>query len=388
MGCNEAKNPALDATQTGRVLREFCYQSNNRNYFLFEKAAINFQGQNFQRPEWIAQKIGLHPSDADTIANSFRSLNLDYKTTSRILFGHHRFELTEIKNKFGELEAKFGKRLDTKSVKGMVDFPHLGEKCATVMENLVDSLEADGPSRREQERQHFLDVSNRLLAAGQIKFPTPAHQMQWIENKTDAALEQPEPDSPDPRDVADLIELGFCEEDPLDDYETEADEYLFDPEDETPLNMGDSNPYSGNPLGNENDRLSHEFSAMIKSATTAEISLLISRMFSTFKDSYAGTTREIRAEYWYFTDDMKSHFWVLVKARQAELKKEISANPSADLQKILNWIEQAGKTQMATSAIFAWSKGEPAEFYGYRLDWTGKADKTELALAWEAYNEV
>ena len=308
-----------------RDFKQRCVQHYGKNYVLYPGAYADTGGPNhLKKDTWIKWlespcrcnkecqhlSTGIDALDADTIATVFAKLKMDRTRTIKSVFGY------AIKsNDKDEIWRDGIKSLDREELK---DFAFDLEMIEYQLPKLPKKGQPDPVRTLNDEREFYLDLSYRLLGAGQmIDLENPLQQMAYIETMAKVAMEsQPEPSQ---HDIATIIEYGFDEID-SDDTESEDQDY------ESIEYKSNGDGWTAFPLSDGQDAIDYTWVAYIKTATIRKL-----QSWKKVAIRYGHSQYRARLSF-----QQKSDLWSRIWERQEKLATQIE--PLAIMDKTIREI--------------------------------------------------
>lgn len=372
MGVEERKTPWLDSTHENRIIhakydkngklvrgkivkcpvntmndRMFreCVRYGRTLNAMYQKASADLNTGT--KPEWLADETKCELIDAFTITESFKRMNIDFKTTQRLVWGYWDERNAEWKNGLQNM----GK------IKGI--------RYAKYFENLVHEIDA----QIDDTRAHYHDVSQRMIASGDWRLryheemPTVWSQMKFIEDST-------------------LIELDteIHIYDPIDDEETGFVSYMGDEE----FTVRGDDGFGTFPLMDGSEDIDYEFGLKIKGMSLLEIQKLQQKFYPQY-NQYTG--RRKSAEYWWMTTMQRRQCWPRISERKDELLKEAMASLTDDSMEVLAIVKELEYPKQKRAFIAAYCAGNPFNICGYEYKWKHKPGKEEAYAVWETFKK-
>jgi hypothetical protein len=400
MGLCQYKNAILEQDQTGRYLRECCIQRAGSNHFLHKKTLGDLRSQHQHLdPEAlmvifvkIAQKEDIEggelPYDiAYKWAQANRALKFDRKQFVKII--HTEMKYMDTINRIAFIE-------ELEEIANDLDRPEITVKWT----NYLNSADV--------EREYLSQYMNILSY-----FVEDEESWQYWDEIIEPVQTQLGADGTDKKD--------------------------------------NTNPYSTNKLYNGTEMLSWNFQQKIANADMDEIIKLQSKMFpqkrsfkemmeimNHFEEKY-GTLPAVKSsnprkkplwksckknpnsvlfkykkpvlyddgqpvmisavstglvykppEFSYFTPEMKSHFWLLVKLRKKELNEKVEHPDkwSQDTAVAINWIKKLGKGQTTCNIIKNATEGIDVNMYGIKITFQHPLSRKEINTLWQTYKSI
>ena len=403
MGLCQYTNPYLDVDQTGRYLREYCVQRAGSNHFLHLRNLTDLRSQNQQTdPEKlmvifkeIAKKedeseeytIDIDPTElpydvAYKWSEANKAMSVDRKQFLRQIHREMKYmcprcriayieNLEQIANELDEVTVTWTNYLNSDDVEKdyleqymstmpkMTDDEESWEYWEEIMEPIIKS---DGLDRKNSTNPYS---TNRLFNGTEAL--TPEFQ-NYIENADIDTIKK-------------LQSRMFPQKRSY--QEIEAIKVDFKAKYGTTPCMSSTNPRM----------------RVLWTKCTKNMKSYLFRSKKPLYDDYGqlvkvpavSTGLKYKPPYYhYFTSEMISHFWTLIKLRKEKLNEEIVEDDdlSENAMIAIGWIRQLGKSQITTMLINNAIQGQKINVYGIKVDFSHELDQKEANTLWQTYKSM
>ena len=375
MGLNISVNPWIDneggecAYSKGKVrhmnsahFRELCITVGDRLYVLFLKGKKDMQPPSHLRPEKIYDWLGnVDRKEADRLTKFFRKMKANYNVVRCLVHGYHAmpdglktFESDDIVDAVNDLEG-IEVELET-----------------------IPKEDMNNQRTFDDEREFYLDLSNRLIESGRAPFSSVMRQMDYIECMARQAMRDRFMDGvPD----EEWLQWGTNVDENVTDPMNEEEELLEWPEDDD-IPMVD-NAFGAFPLYYEDDGITTEFINDIKQADVEGIVQLQKMMFPQRNHEWGGFRK---AELGFLNDMQKSVFWSFTLGRKQQLISKILNESQVEIKQFVKKIFELKTSKIVKALINAAGRGETIRIDDeFTLDYQVTPD--QLWLLWEAFKQ-
>lgn len=217
-----------------RDFRDRCVQANGKLYVLYQQGSPELAPQNHLQAEtfvkWAAQpckckrncdhlQTEMPESDADSIVKALERLNMDRKSTTRLMFGYHAFERDSyVKTESGyrnTYKSEWRDGVKSMDAEELMDFAKYLEDLEAGMPKLAKVGENEERTL-DDERIYYSDVSQRLIETRAdrnnimgLDIEKPQQQLLYIDQLANSTIDNASTEQPDPSEIDTLISRGF-----------------------------------------------------------------------------------------------------------------------------------------------------------------------------------
>lgn len=341
---------------------ECCTPSGNKLLAFHMKSAVNMEKPMHLKEESFEEALGVETLEANSMSQAFQKLGLNWREVNGLINGYMG----------DDREWRHGLAAAYKDGDG--DWEAYFEDLAEVVDNPV-------PRTLNDEREYYLNISQKLHDNVPGAFDSPLDIIRYIEVCAAQAINEYE------RPTTDDMELTGYQEETLYGLKRgkkiDIDEDYIDPETKTET-WGDS-VHGAHPMDFGQEGISWKLINQIKEGSFEDIfkirqSLRITTKRNRFNEPYKiyGVRRN-------YTASQKAQAWVYIRERESELAQIAETEASEDVLKTVKYIKENILGKATKSYALCHINGREFNQYGNLISFQ-KPSTDETGLLWHTLN--